>query len=408
MVSAVIMMDQSFSRTTSQPLCTAKVLFLDQSGQPGGAELCLLDIAKVWPDRCLVGLLSDGTFRNLLEQAHIPVQVLTDQVISVQKASGLLQALSSLQTLIAPILRVARLSREFDLIYANTQKALVVGAIASVLSRRPLIYHLHDIISSDHFSAFNQRIIITLANAVAKLVIANSHATKTAFEQAGGQAPVHVVYNGFDVSQFSPELRQTREPLRQSLGLESCFVVGHFSRLAPWKGQYVLIEALQYCPSNVVALLVGDALFGEQEYVQQLHQQVAQLGLGDRVKFLGFRTDISQLMAACDLVAHTSTAPEPFGRVIVEAMLTGTPVVAAEAGGVIEWVKNGQTGWLVPPGDPLPVAEVIKFCSHMPEAANTIAEEAQRHASQHFDLQVTNRQIAQLLSQVRELSQENS
>lgn len=63
---------------------------------------------------------------------------------------------------------------------------------------------------------------------------------------------------------------------------------------------------------------MGDALFGEQDYVQQLHQQVETLNLESQVKFLGFRSDIPQLMAACDLVAHTSTAPEPFGRVIVK------------------------------------------------------------------------------------------
>ena len=78
-------------------------------------------------------------------------------------------------------------------------------------------------------------------------------------------------------------------------------------------------------------LLVGDALFGEYEYLEQLHHQVKRLGLGDRVHFLGFRSDIPQLMSLCDLIAHTSTAPEPFGRVIVEGMLCGKPVVAAAA-----------------------------------------------------------------------------
>ena len=86
-------------------------------------------------------------------------------------------------------------------------------------------------------------------------------------------------------------------------------------------------------------ILVGDALFGEQDYVKQLHQQIEELQLQNRVKFLGFRNDIPLLMAACDLVAHTSTSPEPFGRVIVEAMLSGTPVVAAASGGAVELVR---------------------------------------------------------------------
>jgi glycosyltransferase involved in cell wall biosynthesis len=147
-------------------------------------------------------------------------------------------------------------------------------------------------------------------------------------------------------------------------------------------------------------LLVGDALFGEQDYVEQLHQQVEQLGLGDRVRFLGFRSDVPQLMTLCDLVAHTSTAPEPFGRVIVESMLCGTPIVAAAAGGVVELIEPGKTGWLAPPGDPLKLAEIIQQCHSQPEQAAAIAQKAQEDASQRFDLNTINRQISQLLDRV--------
>ena len=122
-----------------------KILFLDQSGKPGGAELCLIDIAKPYRDSCLVGLFADGTFKQLLEEQNIPVQVLATQGIEVRKESGLAKGLGSLGQLVPLINRVAALSRNYDLIYANTQKALVVGAIASFLSRRPLVYHLHDI-----------------------------------------------------------------------------------------------------------------------------------------------------------------------------------------------------------------------------------------------------------------------
>jgi len=62
-------------------------------------------------------------------------------------------------------------------------------------------------------------------------------------------------------------------------------VVGHFSRLSPWKGQHILIQALNHCSDDMIAFFVGDALFGEQEYIQQLHQQVTELELGDRFAF---------------------------------------------------------------------------------------------------------------------------
>jgi len=374
-----------------------KILFLDQSGKPGGAELCLIDIAKPYRDSCLVGLFADGSFRHLLEQQHIPVQVLATEPIQVRKESSLAQGLSSLSSLMPLIRRIARKAREYDVIYANTQKALVVGALASFFSDRPLVYHLHDILSPDHFSQTNRRIAVTLANARASLVIANSQASQAAFVAAGGRERLtEVVYNG-----FQPELYQSNESnssqLRQQLGLEGRFIVGHFSRLSPWKGQHILIEALAHCPKDVTAILVGDALFGEQDYVQHLHQRVAELGLEERVQFLGFRSDIVPLMSACDLVAHTSTSSEPFGRVIVEAMLCGRPVVAAAAGGAVELVQHGHTGWLVAPGEPTLLADVITSCQNQPLHAVSLAQQAQMYASQRFDLKTINQQLERLL-----------
>jgi glycosyltransferase involved in cell wall biosynthesis len=374
-----------------------KILFLDQSGKPGGAELCLIDIAKPYRDTCLVGLFADGPFRNLLEQQHIPVQTLATQPIQVRKESSLTQGLGSLGQLVPLIAQVVRLSREYDLIYANTQKALVVGALASLFSPRPLVYHLHDILSAEHFSQTNRRIAVILANRFASLVIANSRASQAAFVEAGGCLDItEVVYNGFE-PEFYHSSESNINQLRQQLGLNGRFLVGHFSRLSPWKGQHILLEALAHCPEDVAAIFVGDALFGEQDYVQHLHEQVAALGLEERVRFLGFRSDIVQLMSACDLVAHTSTLPEPFGRVIVEAMLCGRPVVAAKSGGVVELVEQGVTGWLVPPEEAQQLAEVITRCRNQPEHTATIAHQAQSHASQRFHLTTINQQISQLL-----------
>lgn len=375
-----------------------KILFLDQSGKPGGAELCLLDIAKPYRDRCLVCLFADGPFKDLLQKQQIPVAVLTSQ-LQVRKESSLLQGLSSLSQLAPLIAQVVKKARAYDLIYANTQKALVVGAIASWLSRRPLVYHLHDILSLEHFSRTNLRLAITLANRFASLVIANSQASQTAFVAAGGRPElVHVVYNGFEPELY--QLPQSHQIQNRQLGLDG-FLVGHFSRLAPWKGQHVLLQALTHCPEDVTAILVGDALFGEQDYVQYLHQQVTALGLEQRVQFLGFRSDVIPLMAACDIVAHTSTAAEPFGRVIVEAMLCGQPVVATQAGGAVELVEPGKTGWLVPPGDALQLAAVINTCRQQPDLAQSIAQEAQIAASQRFDLAKINHELAQLLLKVK-------
>jgi glycosyltransferase involved in cell wall biosynthesis len=375
-----------------------KILFLDQSGKPGGAELCLIDLVEPYKDSSLVGLFEDGPFKSLLEQQQISVRVLGQQAIQVRKESSFLQSLSALRPLLSLVGRVAQLSRSYDLIYANTQKALVVGALASWLSRRPLVYHLHDILSADHFSLANRRLAVMLANRFASLVVANSQATQSAFVAAGGRSHLtEVVYNGFKTDLYR-NCALNRAEIRQQLGLDGRFAIGHFSRLAPWKGQHILLEALTRSSERVTAILVGDALFGEEDYARQLHRQVTELGLEQRVKFLGFRSDVIPLMGACDLIVHTSTAPEPFGRVIVEAMLCRRPVIAAQSGGALELVEDGKTGWLVPPGDPVKLAESIANCQQQPELRLEIARQAQIYASETFDLNKINQQIDRLLS----------
>lgn len=377
-----------------------RILFLDQSGHLGGAELCLLDLAQFYKKTCVVNLFVDGPFRNTLEKYNIPVQVLSDNPIQVRKESGLLQGLGSLGHLIPIIQQVVQQSKNYDVIYANTQKALVVGAIASFLGKRPLVYHLHDILSKEHFSQTNRRLAVFLANRFASLVIANSQATQIAFIEAGGQTGLsHITYNGFQADRYQTNPSELEE-VRQHLDWDENFIIGHFSRLSPWKGQDVLLKALPHCPENVVAMFVGDALFGEQAYVQQLHRLVKDLGLSRRVHFLGFRTDIPQLMSACDLITHTSTAPEPFGRVIVEAMLCGKPVIAANAGGAAEIIEHDRTGWLTPPGDAHQLAKIICQCRNSPKHTSTVAQAAKEYSTQQFNVSRINQEIDRLLNQV--------
>ena len=377
-----------------------KILFLDQSGKPGGAELCLIDIAKPHRQSCLVGLFADGSFKTLLEENQIPVKILTQKPIQVRKESSLTQGLRSLGQLVPLIAKVVKTARKYDLIYANTQKALVVGALASFFSNRLLIYHLHDILSPEHFSKTNRRIAVTLANKFASLVIANSQASQVAFIAAGGNPEiVKIVYNGFEPTKYEVKESEVNS-IRRKLELDGKFVVGHFSRLAPWKGQHILIDAIAQSPEQVVTILVGDALFGEQDYVSRLHQQVKDLGLENRVKFLGFRDDIPQLMAACDLVSHTSTSPEPFGRVIVEAMLCGQPIVAAKAGGAIELIDHEINGFLTKPENTQELAMVIKKCLSDPKEVAKIAKTARQSAAERFDVTKINQQITQLIESV--------
>jgi glycosyltransferase involved in cell wall biosynthesis len=106
-------------------------------------------------------------------------------------------------------------------------------------------------------------------------------------------------------------------------------------------------------------MIVGDPLFGEDAYGDDIRTRAQVSGIGDRVRWLGFRDDIPQLMRASDLVVHTSVLPEPFGRVIVEAMMARRPVIASAHGASRELL--GETyPLLVEPGDPEALAIAIR------------------------------------------------
>jgi glycosyltransferase involved in cell wall biosynthesis len=166
-----------------------------------------------------------------------------------------------------------------------------------------------------------------------------------------------------------------------------------FSRLARWKGQHIILEALARA-TEWRALIVGGALFGGDEaYERELKRKAMDLNLADRVRFLGFRDDIPELLRSVDVVAHTSIAPEPFGRVIVEGMLAGKPVIAARGGGVGEIIEHGVTGFLVKPGDVDELAVALTRLVARPSERDAIGEVARREATERFSIEAMVRGI---------------
>ncbi|MFI5312040.1 MAG: glycosyltransferase [Gemmatimonadales bacterium] len=364
-----------------------RVLFVDHAGVLGGAELSLLDLVGAFGDRGEVLLLSDGPFRAALEARGIQVTVEPLGALRRVKKETHLPSPAVLTDAVRLSREAAAHARRRDLIYANSQKAFVVSAGAGLLARRPVVWHLRDILAPPHFSASNVRAAVALANFRAARVITNSRATAAAFTGAGGRASlVRVVHNGIDPQPFDGVTDEDALAARSHLGIpHDAFVVSLFGRFHPWKGQQVLLQALSALP-GVHALFVGAPLFGEEAFESALHAQAAKLGIGDRAHFLGFRGDVADLMRASDVVAHTSVYPEPFGRVIVEGMLARRPVIATRAGGVEEIITDGETGILVPPDDAEALTAAINGVRAEPGRAAAIAARGSAHARENFSV----------------------
>ena len=374
-------------------MTTQRILFLDHTAVLGGAELCLLDVAAYFREGSLVALMEDGPLREALERRGVRVTVLASggSLRQVKRESAV-PGFAAVGAVLNAAREVARLARDYDVVYANSQKAFVVACVSAAFARRPVLWHLHDILDKRIFSRVNIGVDVFLANHVASRVIANSQATASALRANGGtRVPVDVVYNGLDPAVADTVTAADAASMRASLGLGKGPLLGLFGRLAPWKGQHVAIQALALIDvdTDVELVIVGDALFGEESYAAELRALVAKYELTKRVHFLGFRNDVPVLMRMVDVLIHTSTAPEPFGRVIVEGMLAERPVIATAGGGASEIVRPGVTAWQIQPNSPVDLATAILDVIDDPSRAREIALAGRADAIARFTLSVT-------------------
>lgn len=378
-----------------------RILFVDHAGVLGGGELSLLDIAGRFRETGAVVLMSDGPFRGRLEQEGVRVHLFQAgrALLDIRREGGM-PPLGLLPGLIGMVWKLARKCRDYDLVYANSQKAFVLSALAGRLAGRPVLWHLRDFLGSEHFGRSRLRLATSLANSLAERVVANSEATKQAFMRAGGRPElVRVVHNGIEPGAFLAVSETAARAARAALGLSDEPLLGVFGRLHQWKGQHVLLDAMRRLP-GVQAIVVGDALFGEEEYTRALWRQAGDPEIRGRVHFLGHREDVPLLMCASDIVVHTSIAPEPFGRVVVEGMLAGRPVVASRAGGVVEIVEPGLTGLLVEPGDPDALARALAELLADPAARVAMGRAGRNRALLHFSADAM---LAAVAAQIEEV-----
>jgi hypothetical protein len=174
-----------------------KILYVDQTGQLGGGELALLPwLIANSADAC-VALFEDGPFRTLLEDRGVAVEVLTLSTLKkVRRESGIGPVLLALPAIVSLYRRLAKLAAGFEVLYANSQKAFLVAALAK-RRNQPLVWHLRDILTDQHFHPMLRKAVVFAGNRYASVIIANSHATAESFIAAGGlRDKIWVVHDG--------------------------------------------------------------------------------------------------------------------------------------------------------------------------------------------------------------------
>jgi glycosyltransferase involved in cell wall biosynthesis len=338
----------------------SKFLFLTHSAAPAGAELSLLRLTAALGADAEVIFTADGPMVRRFRAAGVPVQVVTGNSRSARLRRGRVDPMTVVRAatdLLVTGWKVGERARDarIEVVVARSTKAMLVGWVASKRARVPLVWSIHDHISEKYFGRATATGIRILGRVLASGYIANS--TSTLQTVWTGKKPTVVVPPGLVLSRLS------REPSDSA----DCTQLVHFvsvGRIAPWKGQDIFIRAfssvLAENPRAGRATIVGGALFGEVDYDSSLKALVAELGMGDFIKFTGHVEDVYPYLESADVLVHSSVLPEPFGSVVIEGMATGCAVVATNAGGPAEVITPGVDGLLVPCGDGEALAAALR------------------------------------------------
>jgi glycosyltransferase involved in cell wall biosynthesis len=193
---------------------------------------------------------------------------------------------------------------------------------------------------------------------------------------------VEVLYMGSDKPEILSDALIVE--YKKSLHIGESFMIGLVGRINPFKGQYLLVEAMEQLISeglDIQAYIVGHAM--EASYLETLKKDSSDKGLENKIHFLGFEKNPHRFMQACDVVLMTSKH-ETFGLVTIEAMQVGTAVIGANSGGVLEIIDDNETGLLFESQNSHSLAEQIKTLYHDPRLRNTLALNGQRKAEEMF------------------------
>lgn len=196
------------------------------------------------------------------------------------------------------------------------------------------------------------------------------------------------IHNGLDPATM--RLQVAPEALRAAHGLApGDTVLCMIGNIKAWKGQDTLVRAMDRVRRELPSarcLLVGDTSPSDRPYEGTLRELAASLGLERHVIFAGFQRNVADYLMMCDVMVHASVLPEPFGRVILEAMACRKPVVGSRAGAIPEIVEEGRTGLTFPPGDAEKLADAILAVVKDPAEARRMGERGYERLVQKFHI----------------------
>jgi glycosyltransferase involved in cell wall biosynthesis len=281
--------------------------------------------------------------------------------------------------------RVEHLRRQrIQIVHTNSMKAHILGGISGRAARVKVLWHVRDHIAPPYLPANAARAMRIAARLLPDHVVAVSESAA----RTVGRKDVTVLHQSVPLPELNGE--------RPANGRVRVGIVG---RLAPWKGQDVFLDAAaRLAPRFPQAqfVLAGSALFGEDDFERELRGRAEREPLRGRVEFLGFCDDVWSVYRDLDVAVHASTLAEPYGNVILEAMASRTPVIAAAAGGPLEIVDHGRNGLLVRPGDAAALAATLEPLLADRDERLRLGRAGREYVERTFSLERDARRLEQL------------
>jgi len=330
----------------------------------GSAQNTLLTALNHDRQRYSVCLIKGSSHESAMTEAE--TQLVNQQLAAAKKQGIEITNLSPLVRRISPfndlkafvsIFRILRTSKP-DIVHTHTSKAGILGRLAAWMARVPIIIHTaHGHVFYGHFGRSLSRIFLQIEKLLGRIThhqIGLTPEEGNDYLRLSVSKPSNttVIHSGVDVQRFIEGAKQ-RPRKRKELGIPAdSLVIGYVGWLIPIKGVTYLVSAmariLEQHPKSLLVLVGKGDDKGNEEI--NLKEQVERAGLADKVRFLGWRSDVDEIMGCFDIFVLPSLN-EGMGRVLVEAMAAGLPIVASRVGGIPDLVKDGQNGLLVPPVD---------------------------------------------------------
>ncbi len=272
--------------------------------------------------------------------------------------------------------RVANVVREndFQVIHAHTPRTLMIGRLAARKLNCPLVYHVHSPVGRDSERGLANRLntmIETWSLAGVDRMICVSQSLARYMEELGHDpARICVVSNGVTARHDLPPRCTPRNP----------WTIGTMALFRPRKGMEVLLDALAILKQkNIDVRLRAVGPFETPEYESEIMSRVEALGLGERIEWTGFQTDVDQQLRQMDLFVLPSLYGEGLPMVVLEAMANAIPVVASRVEGIPEAVRNEVDGLIFKPGDAGDLANKLAMLVGDPSRWQEMSRQAVQH-----------------------------